>query len=724
MKKLLLFSILYFLFFTNCFSQSGWVWKSPYPQGNSINEIFTAPSGKLYGIGEYGTLITSTNGGANWNIVNKLLGLTESLYSHFVRDDNTIFIGASSGKLLKTTDAGLSWNVKYDFGQQWGQISEIDFHNINTGYIIAYDNYVFKTTNAGNNWLQVFNPGHMLTDIEFISPDTGFVSSAGMEIYVPGIYKTVNGGQNWSPVYSSIVGNVDDLKFINSTTGFATFQSSLLKTTNAGENWGYYGNNYYDSINTVFFFNDLTSYATFFPSKFKITTNGGYNWITKQSPANQFDGINFLNLNTGYLQGFYNEIYFTSNAGNNWTMQTESNGPGYGILNDGVFIDANTGFLVGMSQLIKRTTNQGENWQIIPCPQSGNNDGVDFINANTGFIVGSYPDSGVLLKSIDGGLNWAIIKNFANDATKCIRLFNENIGIIGFQHGAIYRTSDGGNNWSRVDSSIYYGVHSFFIQNSTTGYASGYINNLSGKVLKTTDAGLTWNVLLTSSGVGHIKFLNNNTGFSAGQGVLKTTDGGQNWFRVLNNGNVFGMDFVNENVGFVTGSTSGTLITEFIYRTTNGGVTWNGLDFPSAGTMYGVKFFNANTGLVFGEYSSILKTYDGGGNSISSVSILGKNIPGDFILSQNYPNPFNPSTKIRFNIPPLEGGQGGMIVLKVYDILGKEIATLVNEKLHPGEYEVPFSINQFSGYQLPSGIYFYTLTAGDFRETKKMLLIK
>jgi hypothetical protein len=63
-------------------------------------------------------------------------------------------------------------------------------------------------------------------------------------------------------------------------------------------------------------------------------------------------------------------------------------------------------------------------------------------------------------------------------------------------------------------------------------------------------------------------------------------------------------------------------------------------------------------------------------------------------------------------------------VLKVYNILGKEIATLVNEKLQPGEYELPFSINQFSGYQIPSGIYFYTLRAGDYVETKKMLMIK
>ena len=68
--------------------------------------------------------------------------------------------------------------------------------------------------------------------------------------------------------------------------------------------------------------------------------------------------------------------------------------------------------------------------------------------------------------------------------------------------------------------------------------------------------------------------------------------------------------------------------------------------------------------------------------------------------------------------------ENGLVTLKVFDVLGKEIATLVNEKQSPGEYEVPFSINQFSGYQLPSGIYFYTLRAGDYVETKKMLMIK
>jgi hypothetical protein len=81
-------------------------------------------------------------------------------------------------------------------------------------------------------------------------------------------------------------------------------------------------------------------------------------------------------------------------------------------------------------------------------------------------------------------------------------------------------------------------------------------------------------------------------------------------------------------------------------------------------------------------------------------------------------------TVIKFVIPPFEGGQGGMSVLKVYDVLGKLIATLVNKKLQPGTYEIPFSINQFPDYQLSSGIYFYKLQTGNFTEVKRMVLLK
>jgi hypothetical protein len=106
---------------------------------------------------------------------------------------------------------------------------------------------------------------------------------------------------------------------------------------------------------------------------------------------------------------------------------------------------------------------------------------------------------------------------------------------------------------------------------------------------------------------------------------------------------------------------------------------------------------------------------------ISSVEI--SNEINSFILKQNYPNPFNPSTKIKYTIPLNVKREMSNVVLKVFDILGNEVATLVNEEKPAGSYEVEFRSTGVS-HQLASGIYFYQLKAGSFLETKKMVLIR
>jgi len=97
-------------------------------------------------------------------------------------------------------------------------------------------------------------------------------------------------------------------------------------------------------------------------------------------------------------------------------------------------------------------------------------------------------------------------------------------------------------------------------------------------------------------------------------------------------------------------------------------------------------------------------------------------IPSNFSLEQNYPNPFNPSTRIRFTIPSVIASgtkQSQHVMLKVYDVLGNEVTTLVNEEKSAGRYEI-----QFSAANLPSSIYFYKLQAGSYTETKKMILLR
>jgi hypothetical protein len=106
-------------------------------------------------------------------------------------------------------------------------------------------------------------------------------------------------------------------------------------------------------------------------------------------------------------------------------------------------------------------------------------------------------------------------------------------------------------------------------------------------------------------------------------------------------------------------------------------------------------------------------------NAHISVHKIEMELPTKYELYQNYPNPFNPTTNIRFQIP-----KNSFVTLRIYDILGKEITTLIKEKLNAGGYEIQFSINQYTNYQFTSGVYFYTLETNEFSETRKMLMIK
>ncbi|GBD87947.1 ser-Thr-rich glycosyl-phosphatidyl-inositol-anchored membrane family protein [bacterium BMS3Abin03] len=121
-----------------------------------------------------------------------------------------------------------------------------------------------------------------------------------------------------------------------------------------------------------------------------------------------------------------------------------------------------------------------------------------------------------------------------------------------------------------------------------------------------------------------------------------------------------------------------------------------------------------------GKYKYRLKQIDYDGTfEYSDIVEVEVSLPNEFRLEQNYPNPFNPSTKIKFTIPYVETGHAPSVQLKVYDILGNEVATLVNEEKPAGTYEV-----EFDAVDLTSAIYFYQLKAGSFIQTKKMILIK
>ncbi len=161
----------------------------------------------------------------------------------------------------------------------------------------------------------------------------------------------------------------------------------------------------------------------------------------------------------------------------------------------------------------------------------------------------------------------------------------------------------------------------------------------------------------------------------------------------------------NNNIGWIT------LATDSIIKTTNFFQTYGKQVTP----VFATNIFALDTSIVYAGFNqvNIMKTTNGGGN-IVSVEQISSEVPEKFYLYQNYPNPFNPNTKIKFQIP-----KPGYVILKVFDILGREIVTLIDKMMNAGVYDT-----EFDGANLSSGIYFYRIEAGNFVEAKKMVLVK
>ena len=129
----------------------------------------------------------------------------------------------------------------------------------------------------------------------------------------------------------------------------------------------------------------------------------------------------------------------------------------------------------------------------------------------------------------------------------------------------------------------------------------------------------------------------------------------------------------------------------------------------------GNKWIGTGGWTFFGNYGGGLAVYkEGGVVSVEENPTLREIVPNKYLLSQNYPNPFNPSTTIKYSVPKLS-----FVTIKIYDVLGSEIATLVNEEKPIGTYAL-----NWNAANLSSGVYFYLLQAGDFVQTKKMILLK
>jgi len=375
---------------------------------------------------------------------------------------------------------------------------------------------------------------------------------------------------------------------------------------------------------------------------------------------------------------------------------------------------------------------------------------IKFFNEQTGIIVGQ----GGIWRSTNSGINWTQVLNGSN--MNSLSFASNSIGYSVGDSGKIYKTTNGGENWNQIGSGITtkkLNAVSFPAPNT------GWIMGESGKILYTFNGGSSFANQTngdTTYDINYLQMVNSSTGYFCGSSNFNaetfgySPNGGINWlYSLFMNGNVLNsVCYVpTSNGNVVAVGTNGR-----IRKTTSNGTTWNIINSPINVQLNHIVFIDASTGYIAGNSGNILKTTNSGLNwtidatvtpnnlkcfsfiNSTTAWVVGSNgvvlrtgipvsvqthsgIVNYLKLEQNYPNPFNPSTLIKFSIP-----ENCFVKLTVLNVVGSEIATLINKYLVKGDHIV-----RFENTGLSNGVYFYRLQSfGEriFVETKKMILIK
>jgi hypothetical protein len=334
--------------------------------------------------------------------------------------------------------------------------------------------------------------------------------------------------------------------------------------------------------------------------------------------------------------------------------------------------------------------------------------------SGTNLLAGSWLDGAFL--STDNGTNW----NRVDELTGSVSFGLSGTNLFAGTCDGVFLSTNNGASWVNVNSALKcagcfaaIGTNLFFAGQST--YSGG-----TGGVFRSTDNGTSWTPansgLPLNANVSALAVSASNLfAGTVGYGVFRSTDNGMSWTAV-NSGlptNVTVRDFAVSGANLFAGTQD-----KSVFLTTNNGVSWTAANegLPITGAPYsssigslavsGTNLFAG--GRVGGVWRRPLS------EMITSIDPVAGELPNEFLLQQNYPNPFNPSTTIRYQLP-----KASHVTLTVYDLLGKEAATLVNGMEEPGYESV-----EWNAAGVASGVYFCRLQAGDFVQTRKLLVLR
>ena len=690
----------------------GWQWQNPLPTGNRLYCLEFVDSLTGWFGSSAGTILHTVDGGKTWEI--QYTGIADFYFESIDFIDHqegwaTGRRGFGGAYVLHTTDGGKNWTVQFVYESPTNSV--IVFEDSERGWLGTGGGEIYYTLDGGEVWELGYTGRGEVKSIVFLDTLRGWAEGQGM----PLLY-TEDGGRSWRADTTGIIGA--KVFFLDSVYGWIGSLDRVLRTVDGGKSWlddlSRITGDEHALVVDLFFVDTLSGWVQVWEKGIYRTTDGGRRWelLSKDLRERLFGDLYFFTPKSGW-------IGFSRTWDGGKTLVYQKRGFTLSTLWDVDFIDEHTGWVVGSDGVIAKSTDGGESWDLQESGTADRFNSVFALNERRVWAVGL---KGVIAQTKDGGESWES-KYYTvgiSTAHRAVTFIDSIKGWIAGDYmaedgikGFILYTDDGGESWVEL-SHHEVAIGDVTFVNEDEGWALG----AGGIIYHTVDGGKSWDVQLRGGPDSEIVFVDENTGWASGVWpgrVWGTTNGGETWKLLFTtrSSSAAGMDFINKNQGWIAG------ILGYIWKTGDGGRSWQRQKSGTANALRAVDFVNENEGWIVGDNGTVLHTTTGGITDVE-MNFASHSMPENFHLFPNYPNPFNSRTVISYVLP-----QRGHVSVRIYDLLGKEVITLVDGVQSSGVHRVIWDGKGRKGGDMPGGIYFYRLQfEGVPRKTGKMILLR
>ncbi|MBI5471101.1 MAG: T9SS type A sorting domain-containing protein [Ignavibacteriae bacterium] len=671
------------------------------PYGGRINALIVDAHGHAFAGTTGAGIFASYNDGASWKCVTTNPSEL-SVYSLAVDQRGDVFAATLGRGVIRSTDDGATW-TRVDSG--W--VSDLAWAVMvdPAGWLYTSEGLgLYRSTNHGNSWTR---------QGDFPYPPRGLAANATGRIfaatYYYGALRSTNAGQTWEQINNGI-GAPAYLNAMATTSEGYVFAAlngdGVFRTTDNGDHWVRLYPSYMSAY-SLHVNSDSLIFAGCHDGVYR-SSDAGSSWYNMGAFGAQVLSMAGTKGGSIFLGTNFRGVYRSMDTGLSWNRSS------HGLANSTVVALAidSSGRLYAAPEgdHVQFSTDNGETWTLTqmgvarPFVQSLTVDPSGIVYAGT---LISFPSTGGVFRSTDHGQNWASA-GLAGLDIDALCAKQDGVVYAGVSGGigidGIYVSTNRGDLWERVDTVV--GVNEIDLTPDGIIFAA-----TRDGIRRSTNSGGTWSWVnngLQSGFVGSVRCRRDDEIFAGmSGGVYSSSDLGESWHSVGLQ-SIGARNIAVNSLGHIFVSSTG------IYRSTDRGASWaqvntglthrevRSLAIDSSGTLFAGTM---NGGVFRSRYPTM------------SVGDRQKWTPGDFLLWQNYPNPFNPTTRIKYQIPNLKPQT--TVTLKVFDILGREVATLVNEVNEPGTHTVQWDASGFS-----SGVYFYRLRSETFVQTRKLMIVK